>query len=175
MVHYPDGVPPNQSRFGADGRTRHATMRGDDGDILAEGSVNDAGFFVLFPGFFIDRDCSRQAIIEVDVVLESGVEMYGELDVTAEVLSAMSQGGVEVDITSTPIQVAVTARPATTTEPPTTTTLPATTVPTTIDPLGGSGEHPNDADRQAAQPPTTTRVEVAGRPATATTTTAPPG
>lgn len=168
IVHFPDGVPPNQSRFGTDANTRLATLRDhavEPGSIRAEASVNDAGFFLLNASVPAALGCPRSYTIEIDVELPSGLRMHGELDVTA-VMVALTPGAdaVEADITSTPIQVEVTERPTPTTAPASTTGAPPTSqVPTSVDPTDNSGEHDTDEPRPD-QPPTTTAPPTSDSP-----------
>jgi len=125
----------------------HVTLRERVvGSIEAEASANDAGFFFLFGGGISwQRNCGPRFVIEVERTLDDGTVLGGEMDVTH-----LFAGGIpdpaDVDITGTPIVLAVVSQPATTVPAPTTTVLPSTEPPTTTEPDPGSGDHGPDDD-----------------------------
>lgn len=76
------------------------------GDIFAEASANEAGFFLLgVRGIVTSAGCPRSYVIEVDSRTEAGAGLYGELDVTS-IFPVGGTGFAEEDITATPVILA---------------------------------------------------------------------
>ena len=79
----------------------------DVGDILAEASANEAGFFLLnADGVLTTAGCKTSYVIEVDSRTAEGEKLYGELDVTS-LFPAGGTGETDEDITDTPVVLAV--------------------------------------------------------------------